>query len=122
MSKTNLYAFYGSLRRGMRLYNQFSSTLHYRHSAWLKGYELFSLGNYPGAVESTRSGAKILVEIFEITDPQVEKELIEIERGAGYYLTQIPMGADTLNLFLYEHDAANNMRVESGDWVSFFRQ
>lgn len=122
MTNSSLYAFYGSLRRGMRLYNQFHFALQYHHSAWLKGYELYSLGNYPYAVKSTIPDRKILVEIFSITEPEIEKEIFELEAGAGYHLAQQAFDDRIINIFLYDDMSANNMRVDSGDWVTFFRQ
>jgi gamma-glutamylcyclotransferase (GGCT)/AIG2-like uncharacterized protein YtfP len=122
MEESNLYAFYGSLRRGMRLYNQFAGSLHYQYSAWLNGYELYSLGNYPYAVKSDNPKSKILVEVFSISDEEAEKEIQEIEKGAGYFSDRVMFGKKSLNIFLYQEPVTNNMRVESGDWVSFFRQ
>lgn len=118
----SLYAFYGSLRRGMRLYNQFHYFMHYHYSAWLTGYELYSLGNYPYAVKSSNPDRKLLVEIVSFSEPAIEKEILELENGAGYHLVQQPFGADLINIFLYDTEPANNMRVVSGDWVTFFRQ
>lgn len=122
MNTHNYYAFYGSLRRGMRLYKQFAGELNYHYSAWLNGYELYSLGNYPYAVKAAEQKSKILVEVFTISDVDVEREIQEIEKGAGYVLEQFEFGKGTLNIFLCEEPVANNLRVVSGDWVSFFRQ
>lgn len=122
MNTHNYYAFYGSLRRGMRLYNQFAGALNYQYSVWLNGYELYSLGNYPYAVKSANHKSKILVEVFTIPDVEAKREIMEIEKGAGYFLEQFEFGKKTLNIFLYEEPVANNLRVDSGDWVSFFRQ
>jgi gamma-glutamylcyclotransferase (GGCT)/AIG2-like uncharacterized protein YtfP len=122
MTDPSLFAFYGSLRRGMRLYNQFHFALQYHYSAWLKGYELYSLGNYPYAVKSAIPDRKILVEIFSITEPEVEKEIFDLEVGAGYHLVKQTFDDRVINIFLYDDTSANNMRVHSGDWVTFFRQ
>jgi gamma-glutamylcyclotransferase (GGCT)/AIG2-like uncharacterized protein YtfP len=120
MSKS-LYAFYGSLRRGMRLHNQFKSDLHYSHSAWLKGYDLYSLGNYPFAVKSSDSSHKILVEVTEILNVETEKSIHDIELEAGYYAEKILIGDNLVTIFLFE-EAANYLRIDSGDWVIFFGQ
>jgi len=120
MSQT-LYAFYGSLRRGMRLHKQFKNNLHYLHSAWLKGYELYSLGNYPYAIKSSDPAHKILVEVMLISDAETEKNICDIEIEAGYYAEKIQVGDEQLAIFLLEN-AANNLRIKSGDWVTFFGQ
>lgn len=120
MSQT-LYAFYGSLRRGMRLHKQFKNSLHYSHSAWLKGYALYSFGNYPFAIKSSDPADKILVEVMWISDPETEKSIRDIEMAAGYYAEKIQVGVNQVTLFLFE-EPANNLRIDSGDWVGFFGQ
>ncbi len=120
MSQT-LYAFYGSLRRGMRLHKQFKNDLHYSYSAWLKGYALYSLGNYPFAIKSPNPAHKILVEVTWISDAETERSIRDIEMEAGYYTEKIQVGDDQATLFLFE-EAANNLRIDSGDWVVFFGQ
>ncbi len=120
MSKS-LYAFYGSLRRGMRLRKQFRTDLRYSYSAWLKGYALYSLGNYPFAVKSQDGKHKILVEVTQILHLETEKTIIDIETQAGYQAEKIEVGEDLVTIFLFEQ-AANNLRIDSGDWVSFFGQ
>jgi len=117
----NLFAFYGSLRRGMRLHKQFKKHLHYSHSAWLNGYSLYSLGNYPYAIKSSDPAHKILVEVMLISDEETENSIRDIEREAGYYEEKIQMGDELVTLFLFE-EATNNLRIESGDWVVFFGQ
>jgi gamma-glutamylcyclotransferase (GGCT)/AIG2-like uncharacterized protein YtfP len=60
-----MYAFYGSLRKGMDLYKKFETDLKYKFSLWLPGYDLYSLGPYPCAVKSTNAGSKILIEVMQ---------------------------------------------------------
>lgn len=117
----SLYAFYGSLRRGMRLHKQFKNDLCYLYSVWLQEYDLYSLGNYPYAVKSPDPAHRMLVEVMMISDPETEKTIFKIERDAGYYCHKIMIGADQVNIFLYE-DPANNLRIDSGDWGVFFGQ
>ncbi len=114
-----LYAFYGSLRRGMRLHDQFTNDLDYLYSMWLNGYDLFSLGNYPYALESTDPKHKILVEVMMITDPEIEKRISQIEIDTGYYAKEIQLGNERIIIFLFDFPA-NNLRIDSGDWSIFF--
>jgi gamma-glutamylcyclotransferase (GGCT)/AIG2-like uncharacterized protein YtfP len=116
----SLYAFYGSLRRGMRLHHQFKNDLKYRYHVWLSGYDLFSLGNYPYAVKSHDPAHRMLVEVVAISNVETENTIHKIEIEAGYYAEQISIGDDRVTLFLYEA-AANNLRIDSGDWCIFFR-
>lgn len=103
------------------MHKQFKNHLHYSHSAWLKRYALFSLGNYPFAIKSSDSAHKILVEVMWISDAETEKSIRDIEMEAGYYAETIQIGDDHVTLFLFE-DTANNLRIDSGDWVVFFGQ
>ncbi len=100
---------------------QFKSDLHYVYSAWLKGYELYSLGNYPCAIKSSDPAHKILVEVMLISELETEKNICDIEIEAGYYAEKIQVGDDQVTIFLFE-EAANNLRIKSGDWVTFFGQ
>ncbi len=117
----SLYAFYGSLRRGMRLHKQFKNDLQYLYSVWLSGYDLYSLGNYPYALKSTDQTHKILVEVMDILDPETEKTIFKIESDAGYASHKIMIGDDPVIIFLYK-EPANNLRIDSGDWGIFFGQ
>jgi gamma-glutamylcyclotransferase (GGCT)/AIG2-like uncharacterized protein YtfP len=87
----------------------------------LKGYDLYSLGNYPFAIKSVDPNRKILVELTRISDDETEKSIGDIERQAGYVADKIQLGDDIVTIFLFE-DAANNLRIDSGDWVAFFGQ
>jgi gamma-glutamylcyclotransferase (GGCT)/AIG2-like uncharacterized protein YtfP len=120
MPQSALYAFYGSLRQGMPLFEQFRNALEYQYSVWLPGYELYSLGDYPYAVKSHDNSKKILAEIFRFTDKEVEEKIIQIEFNAGYILEEIRVRGEVVKIFLFEQ-RTNNLRVESGDWVTFFR-
>jgi len=119
MNVDSLYAFYGSLRQGMKLYEEFEHSLVYQHSSWLKGYDLYALPDYPYAVKSETSNSKILVEVMRITNPTIEKEIFKIEIDAGYYFTNVKIGGIATGIFLFT-DATNYQRVNEGDWVKFF--
>jgi gamma-glutamylcyclotransferase (GGCT)/AIG2-like uncharacterized protein YtfP len=115
-----LYAFYGSLRQGMPLYDEFRFSLHYQYSCWLPGYALYSLGEYPYAVRNTDSSERILIEVMKVLDGTTEKRIDDIELQAGYFKEQIRIGEDRIWIYLFDHPT-NNLKVKSGDWVTFFR-
>jgi gamma-glutamylcyclotransferase (GGCT)/AIG2-like uncharacterized protein YtfP len=119
MNSESTYAFYGSLRSGMKYYEEFKHGLHYQYSLWLKGYDLYSLGPYPCAVRSDNPNSKILVEVMKLKDPDAEKRIFQIEMDAGYYYSEIMIQNKTVGIFLYER-AANYPQVRHGDWVKFF--
>jgi gamma-glutamylcyclotransferase (GGCT)/AIG2-like uncharacterized protein YtfP len=105
----------------MRLHKQFRNDLQYLYSAWLPGYDLYSLENYPYALPSADARHRILVEVMMILDSETEKSICKIEHDAGYYTHEIMIGDDQVILFLFE-EPANNLRIESGDWGIFFGQ
>ncbi|MBL7871645.1 MAG: gamma-glutamylcyclotransferase [Cyclobacteriaceae bacterium] len=119
MNEDSVYAFYGSLRRGMKLYTTFKSALEYQYSFWLHGYHLFALTDYPCAVKSSSPTNKILIEVMKINDTDVAKEIFEIEIAAGYFYEDIKIKNTPVGIFLFE-SGANYKRVEHGDWVKFF--
>ncbi len=119
MNKDSMYAFYGSLRRGMKLYNTFKPALDYQYSLWLPGYDLFELSDYPCAVRSNSPTNKILIEVMKINNDEVAKEIFNIETDAGYFYADIKIRNSSVGIFLFE-SGANYQRVDHGDWVKFF--
>ncbi|MBX2898398.1 MAG: gamma-glutamylcyclotransferase [Cyclobacteriaceae bacterium] len=119
MTRNSLYAFYGSLRRGMELYKKFEPHLQYKFSMWLSGYEMYSLGPYPCIVHSQNYSSKILVEVMEVCHAETEKEIHEIEIDAGYFLTHLQLQNQQVGIYLF-NESKNYPPVLSGDWVTFF--
>lgn len=119
MNENSMYAFYGSLRRGMKLYEMFKPALEYQYSLWLPGYDLFALVDYPCAVKSNSPTSKILVEVMKINQGDIESEIFNIESDAGYFYADIKIKNSLIGIFLFE-SGANYQRVDHGDWVKFF--
>jgi gamma-glutamylcyclotransferase (GGCT)/AIG2-like uncharacterized protein YtfP len=109
---TNLFAFYGSLRRGMENYEPLST--------WFTGYQLYSLGPYPFAYRTGSPTDKILVEVFEVTNLETRNTIHQIEMEAGYFMDTIIIDEQLVNIYLYENKADYPF-VFGGDWVKFFR-
>lgn len=119
MNENSVYAFYGSLRRGMKLYDTFKPALDYQYSLWLPGYDLFALTDYPCAIKSNSPNSKILIEVMKINNNDVAKEIFNIEMDAGYFYTDIKIRNSSVGIFLFE-SGANYQRVDHGHWVKFF--
>jgi gamma-glutamylcyclotransferase (GGCT)/AIG2-like uncharacterized protein YtfP len=117
---SNLYAFYGSLRRGLQNHERFKAHLNYRFSSWVKGYQLYSLGDFPFAVKSANANDKILVEVFEVIDPQAQNQLDDLELGYGYHIETILIDGHPVKIYLFKENA-NYPLVSGGDWAKFFR-
>jgi gamma-glutamylcyclotransferase (GGCT)/AIG2-like uncharacterized protein YtfP len=117
---TSLYAFYGSLRRGLHNYQRFESHLHYQFSCWLKGYQLYSFGEFPFAIKTHRDEDKILVEVFEIAHEEIQRQIDDLELGYGYFIEEILIDEKPVKIYLFENKA-NYPLAAGGDWVKFFR-
>jgi gamma-glutamylcyclotransferase (GGCT)/AIG2-like uncharacterized protein YtfP len=120
VKRPNLYAFYGSLRRGFHNYERFRPSLVYQFSTWIKGYQLYSLGEFPFAIKTSANQDAIAVEIFEINDIAIQTEIEELEYGYGYHVEIIFIDEQPVKIYLF-HDKANYPLVSGGDWSKFFR-
>ncbi len=121
MNNSALYAFYGSLRRGMENYFHYKTGLDYQYSIRLCGFQLYSLGPYPAAVKTASKDHSIVAEIFRITDPLVAKSIHDLEINAGYYFDTVMIDGEEVGIYLFE-SSENYQEVSSGDWVNFFRK
>lgn len=98
---------YGTLRRGFPLHHYLEeASPRFLGRGTIRG-RLYDLGEYPGAIKSTRSADEIEGELFELTDPVEQfKRLDEIEE----YSPDRPGES----LFLRERV---NVRLETGETV-----
>lgn len=120
MNAHSLYAFYGSLRRGMSNYHQFRHGLTFLYDHVLQGYRLYKLDYYPYAVRSADGQGDLMVEVFKIIDPTVEKAIHDLELGVGYYYDEVTIRGMATGIYLFDK-AGNEPLVKGGDWVKFFR-
>lgn len=118
--ENSLFAFYGSLRRGMQNYAHYKEHLKYLFSARIKGYKLYSRGEYPCAVK-TGTAEAIVVEVFRITDAATAQSIHDLELGVGYHLDHVTIDGERVAIYLFE-SPGNYQEVKGGDWVTFFRQ
>src|SRR5690242_12504258 len=117
---SELFAFYGSLRRGMENYDVYKEDLRYLYSARLLGYKLYSRGQYPFAVKTGGDDA-IVVEIFQITNNNTAADIHRMELEEGYYSTEEIINGKKTTIYLF-NSGENYPEVPGGDWVTFFRQ
>ncbi|MFZ1806017.1 MAG: gamma-glutamylcyclotransferase [Cyclobacteriaceae bacterium] len=119
MTGTDLFAFYGSLRRGMANFNVYQSDLKYLKTKRIFGYELYALDEYPYAVKSLNGVNSLVVEIFQIENANVVEKIHQMELDAGYIFEIIEVDGENVGIYLFEQQG-NNSRVENGDWAEFF--
>jgi gamma-glutamylcyclotransferase (GGCT)/AIG2-like uncharacterized protein YtfP len=120
MNSGNLFAFYGSLRRGMENYAHYRNELHYMFSARIQGFQLYSRGAYPHAVKSSAHHS-IVVEVFRIDNEATRKSIDQLELDEGYYIEYVTIHDSPVKIYLF-HEPGNYQEVIGGDWVTFFRE
>jgi gamma-glutamylcyclotransferase (GGCT)/AIG2-like uncharacterized protein YtfP len=120
VENTSVFAFYGSLRRGMENHALHTGHLKYLFSARLSGYKLYSRGKFPVAVKSNASDS-IVVEVFRIDDRSTREMIHKLEMDEGYFFEIVPIGGIGAGIYLFK-EPGNYQHVGSGDWVTFFRE
>lgn len=121
MENTTVFAFYGSLRRGMENHTLHREHLEYLYSARIRGYRLYSKGDFPIAVKSSSKSDSIVVEIFRIADRSTREMIHKLEMDEGYFLETIKIDDIDVSIYLVA-SAENYPLVTDGDWVTFFRE
>lgn len=127
---------YGSLRAGEYNYNRIleqfgEGSIKYVRTVQLSGYRMYSLGQYPAAIETYTRGEHITCDLLAVS-PSVDVYIAEMELGAGYtaYIEPITVTEgnvtksvqSTIYLFEIEDEDTllhNAHRVYSGDWIKF---
>lgn len=118
MENTTVFAFYGSLRRGMENHTLHADHLEYLFSARLSGFKLYSRGEFPVAVRSSATDS-IVVEVFRIADRSTREMIHKLEMDEGYHFESIPIGGIETGIYLFR-EPGNYQQVPGGDWVTFF--
>lgn len=104
----------------MENHKAYMGELLYLFSARLKGYKLYSMGQYPCAVR-TGSDDAITVEVFETASEEAAAAIHQLELDEGYFCDEVLLNGMTVKIYLYR-DSGNYKEVPGGDWVTFFRQ
>ncbi|MBL0739609.1 gamma-glutamylcyclotransferase [Chryseolinea lacunae] len=121
MTETDLFAFYGSLRRGMENYNVYAEHLQYIRTAVVKGYALYSLIDYPYAVKTDNPNDLLVVELFAIADLQTKQIIHEMELDAGYIFSTLTLTEGKIGIYTFATAGEGDAHVPGGDWVVYHR-
>ena len=123
MNKDNLFAFYGTLRKGMENHILYGKGMRYVETVQLNGYKLYSLGDeYPYAVISDTMNDRIVAELFHITDRDVATAIHDMEIDAGYDYHEIDVHGKIVGIYLFATARPGDTVIVSGDWVEFVTQ
>lgn len=119
--ETNLYAVYGSLRKGWWNHNWALGEASYISTTKIPGYRLGSNGCFPAAIEC--EDRAVTVEVYDVTnvDEELVKRMDEMEFNCGYF-RRLEATEDGNKVWLYvmPHDMARyfSESVEGDDWAN----
>lgn len=103
---------YGSLRKGHYNFKNFSG-ISYISTTKVKGWDLFSLGSYPGVKPGEGT---LVVDLVEM-DNKTYKQVLNMELNAGYSEIDIDINGVTAKFFPYNYNLTE--LVPSGDWSNY---
>jgi gamma-glutamylcyclotransferase (GGCT)/AIG2-like uncharacterized protein YtfP len=103
----------------MKYHSLYKNHLNYLGKEELKGFKMFSLGDYPYIVKTENSGDRIIAELFQITNHETEQTIYELEIGAGYIFSEVEIGNIKFGIYLFESSAIGDPEVRDGDWSTF---
>ena len=119
IEKNKLYAFYGSLRKGMDNYNLYSHSLNFISQTSISGYKMFSLTYYPYGVWTNDLNDKIVVDLFKISDAETEEMIHGMEIDAGYILQHVMIAKQKFGIYVFQNFNPQDKQVLSGDWLKY---
>lgn len=85
----------------------------------IRGYGLYAMRDYPYAVKTGNVGDSLLVEVFKIKDPIIERTIHELEIEVGYIYDEVLIRNQLTGIYLFEKVGSGPL-VNGGDWVKFF--
>lgn len=125
MNKNQLYAFYGSLRRGQYNNSRFDGATTMPpvvpEPVRIPGFTLYDLGPYPAVVRDPSNEEGIVVDLVKITDPSRERSIYFMEIGAGYEYDEITYNDEKYGIYTFDAPP-NDKKVQGGDWAAHLRE
>jgi len=115
------FAFYGTLRKGGRLYARLEGDKNFliKGTGRIAGYQMhyYPDGGYPGVV---RGANEITVEFVEAADPKISQRIIYFEKN--YEQQAVEFGGEQYILFVATQNGETwwnrQPPVESGDYIA----
>jgi gamma-glutamylcyclotransferase (GGCT)/AIG2-like uncharacterized protein YtfP len=108
-------AVYGSLRLG-EFNNPILKRSKYIETTVFRGFELYSLGAFPAAVESFLP-KPLTVDVYEV-DPGTFIRLHNMETNAGYELIMHQRHTEQYLMWVMWGGLSPAQLIESGDWAT----
>lgn len=114
-----VFAFYGTLRRGMSNYRVFQNALRYVQTVRLSGFRLYAADGYPYAVATGNAPDEIVVDLVEVRDETTQHDIHQLETEAGYFLDYVSISQGKFGIYLYQQNLMHDPLIEDGDWIAF---
>lgn len=118
---TELYAVYGSLRRGWWNHNWALGDAEYVTTTTVPGYKLMSNGCFPAAIESPGEGS--VVEVYDVSN--VDTDIIEQMDGMEFncgYTRRLVTTTEGYKVWLYVMPEVLadrfHIEVDGNDWAN----
>jgi len=116
-------AVYGSLRKGEYNYDRFQEYypghIKYIGTEVIKGFDLFSLGSYPGVKKSDNPEQSLVIDVLEVSD-SCYSSISAMEHGAGYDSVDVTINGEVCTI--YEYMGNKRTPIESGDWSKYLSE
>ena|SRR6187200_1802994 len=121
IERLGYYAFYGTLRQGMENHLAFAKALTFLRTVTVKGYRMYSLGEYPYVIYTSDSDDQIVVDLFQITSIEAEELIYEMEIDADYIRSSVVIDGNKFGIYLFAGKRDGDEHVSGGDWVMHAR-
>ena len=106
---------YGTLKKGFYNHKYFLKDARFIGPAKAVGFQIFSLGSFPGM--DRKGGSIVHGEIYEVED-NIFQAISHMECGAGYSSEKIEVGLDNrlkeVNTYIYPYN--NHIVIPGGIW------
>lgn len=120
--KNNKILVYGSLRAGeynfKRFDDYFPGQMEVKKTTKIKGFDLHSMGSYPGINVSKNPDKELVVDVIHC-DNQCFHAINGMELGAGYTTQEVVVDGEPHKIYVYKGNL--NSPVESGDWSEYLK-
>lgn len=127
--KKQTFAVYGTLRLNQGNYKRIlkNNSKHIK-TVNIPGFEMFSLGGFPGIKRSNDKNSTIVADIFEVSCPETKRNLDYLEgynkeTDSGMYLRRkIKLqNENDCEIYIWNYED-RGVVIEDGDWVRFKNQ
>lgn len=127
--KKQTFAVYGTLRLNQGNYERIlkNNSKHIK-TINIPGFEMFSLGGFPGIKRSNDESSTIVADLFEVSCPETKRRLDMLEgynkeTDSGMYLRRkVELhNEEDCEIYIWNYEDRGPV-IENGDWVEFKNQ